>query len=115
MITVITVRAGMTTPLDFQFTGTDPTTGLTNPLDLTGITNLEFHIQDYTGIVTDFIGAKMTVTDARNGKIRFSPASTDLVYSRFPYNAWFKFTDSSGFVNSVPSDSNLSLQIMQNY
>lgn len=113
-MTTITLRAGTTAPLDLQLTQTDPVTHVTTPINLAGIGALELHWEDVAGNVTKVtLSSGLAVIDAANGKVRFTPQTANvLVAANRPYAAWFKLTDSTGAIVSIPSDQNFNLYVI---
>lgn len=72
-----------------------------SPLNLTGVTVVVL-ITDNTGAVIST--GTVTVTDAANGKVSWTPGSTaDLVAANSPYYVRWKLTDGSGKIKYVPS------------
>jgi hypothetical protein len=72
-----------------------------SPLNLTGAT-VAILMTDNTGTV--IATGAVSVTDATNGKVAWTPATTaDLVASKSPYQVRWKITDGSGKIKYVPS------------
>lgn len=99
----VTIRHGSTDPMDFQLKSDS------NPIDLTGAQKVELWLKPSgAGVVkyaTTDVPAKLAVTDAANGKVRFSPAAPDLDSAKSPYTGHFWITDAGGNLSSVPDGS----------
>jgi hypothetical protein len=87
-----------TGPLDFQLKADGVV------VNLTGLT-VGLVLKDSVGAVVT-VGGTLSILDAVNGKVRFTPAATDLVVSKSPYAARIKVTDAGGkdvfFPNAAP-------------
>lgn len=49
------------------------------------------------------LGGSVTVTNAAQGMVRYSPAAGDFVAQKTPHRAHWKVTDSGGKINFFPS------------
>lgn len=96
------LRAGSEDPLTWQLLEDDGVTAI----NLTGITLLTLRLEEEdTGTVKIFTGAKLTVTDAANGKIQLAQVAADFP-SATRYEFYVSFTDSGGKAHAVPEDKN---------
>lgn len=98
----VTIRVGSEDPITLQLFEDDGVTAI----NLTGITLLTLRLkEDGTGIVKTFTGAKLTVTDAANGKIQLAQVAADFT-SATKYEYYVSFTDSGGKAHAVPENKN---------
>lgn len=90
-----TITEKHTAPLGFQLLEGG------SPLPLTGVT-VAILITDNRGTVIST--GNVTITDAANGKVAWTPGGTaDLVAANSPYQVRWKLTDGSGKIKYVPS------------
>lgn len=94
----VPLMAGSEDPITDQLLDDNGTT----PIDLTGITDLTLWLKNKaTGAITSFTGAKLTVTDAVNGKVKLEQVAADFP-SAATYYRYYAFNDSSGKAHKVP-------------
>lgn len=71
------------------------------PFNLSGC-SIQLLINDNTGAPLPLTGTT-TIVDAPNGKVSFSPGTSDLLASHSPYRARFIVTDSTGKLIPFPN------------
>lgn len=98
----VTIRAGSEDPIILQLFEDDGVTAI----NLAGITLLTLRLkEDGTGTVRTFTGAKLTITDAANGKIQLAQVAADFP-SATKYEFYVSFTDSGGKAHAIPENKN---------
>ena len=92
----IDVIEGWTGPLEFILLADG------SAVDLTGITSAVTEAKRLNGTAITLTGTT-AVSDAANGKVKFSPAAADLKEADSPASVRFKVTDGSSKITYFPS------------
>lgn len=105
----VTIRVGSEDPITLQLFEDDGITAI----NLTGITLLTLRLKEVsTGTVKTFTGAKLTVTDAGNGKIQLAQVAADFPSATI-YEFYVSFTDSGSKAHAVPENKNYIWRVVE--
>jgi len=106
-----TVRVTSTEPIEFQLTADGVA------VNLTGVTSVEIRLERAdTLAVTSYLSTdaspKISVTDAANGKVTFSPGASEWVLAAGHYKVYFWVIDGSSKKISYPTGQNFIIRVI---
>ena len=113
-----TLREGVTDPIIFTLLSVDPDTEDSTAVNLAGVTLIDMRVKSKDGSVTlnfDTDGSQLSITDAANGQITFTPGASDFDASEDWYIGYFLVTDADGNKISFPSDGEYELVILEDF
>ena len=106
----VTIRAASQDTVTWQLVQSDGST----VIDLTNATAAALRMVNNSGERKEFLttGSKFAISDAANGKVKLSPATTDFTETG-DWQFYVEYTDSSG-IHTVPENKNDTLRVIAN-
>lgn len=112
-IETIEVREGTTDRIDQILYSND------SAINLTGVDHVRLDLVDSKGKIyrfsTDDASPQVSIVSASDGKVGYSPASTDLQYSRSPYKGYWWVYPTASTRYSVPESNEFELTVRREF
>ena len=111
--TEVTVRATTSAAISMQLLAG------TAGIDLSAVGTIQMFLRDNAGGTLGFSnvgsGPKLSIPNAAQGSVDFTPGSADLVAGSAPYNGYFKLFVTPATWYFVPEDSELTIAVRETF